>query len=123
MIMVDYNQRPDILMHCWRYENMIFEALNKGDKVEGYKLVQSLKNRAWDKDTIEESMKKLSRYLTKGVAMPSKPITPTQAKKLLTDKQYDVIKTYITREEGNITLTNSEDKRGAFNPMSIIDEF
>lgn len=98
--------------------------LLQGDEVPGYKLVQGKKGaRAWaDK---EAAAKRLKTYLgAKDAMKPAEPISPTEAEKRLSPKQYAALEKLqlITQADGGISIAPAEDKRPAYLP-AVADDF
>jgi hypothetical protein len=82
--------------------------------VPGWKLVRGKKGaRAWGDPAA--ALKRLVRYLgTAKAVKPREPISPTQAEKLLSAKQYAILdKEFITQAEGGVSMAPVDDPRPA----------
>lgn len=97
--------------------------LLQGEQVPGYKLVQGKKGaRRWS--DAEAAAKRLKTYLgAKDAMKPAEPISPTEAEKRLTAKQYGALLKLelITQADGGVSVAPETDKRPAYVPVSVDD--
>jgi hypothetical protein len=100
-------------------DQVALERLQAGKKIEGYKIVESKKNKAW----VDESKGALSlaRLLGKKNIYTQKLITPTQALKLLGKDNSSKIDKLWSVPEGQAVLAPVSDKRPAL--LAVIEEF
>src|SRR5699024_5030399 len=102
-------------------EEAMFEKLQAGADIPGYKLVQGRGGRRkWrDDDEVDEVLKRMrvkvdSRY--KRVL-----VSPTDAERLykagdVSEKQWNALQEYINKSEGKATIATTSDKRNAIIP-------
>jgi hypothetical protein len=96
------------------------EALNKiqnGESIEGFKLVEAVTRKAWDKAEMENIEKYLRRKLKMDGAYKQTVITPTQAVKAL-GKEGKFIEKWIIKPEGKAVLAPENDKRKSIAPIA-----
>lgn len=97
--------------------------LLEGQQVPGYKLVQGKKGaRRWS--DAEAAAKRLKTYLgAKDAMKPAEPISPTEAEKRLTPKQYGALVKLglIAQADGGISVAPESDRRPAYIPVSVDD--
>ena len=88
------------------------QQLEQGKPVKGYKLVYGRSIRAWDNQ--EEAFKILEEY---GADMErfynKKPLSPAQAEKECTEEEWDIVKDYIFKPQGKMTIAPETDSRPA----------
>ena len=104
-------------------EGHIFEQLEKGTPMPGFKLVKGKSSRKWDdEEKTEKYMRK--KRMKVGEIFNQKLITPPQAEKFLGKKKYaDMVEDgLVIKNDGKPTLANESDKREALN-MNVNDDF
>lgn len=102
-------------------EEAMFEKLQAGVELPGYKLVQGRGgHRKWrDDDDVDETLKRMrlkADHRYKRVL-----VSPTEAERLykagdVSEKQWIALQEYITKAEGKATITTTSDKRNAIIP-------
>ncbi len=106
-----------------------FNLLNKGDTIEGYKLVRSGKTyRKWNaEDGQIAPMLELELGLSREQIYETKLKTPAQIEKLFkgskksVDNSKDVLKAYWYKPEGELKLAREDDIREKQTPAAIAD--
>jgi len=98
-------------------EGRVFETLNAGQKVKGFKLVRGKSNRVWADP--KKAGAYLSRKLKTANAYTKKVISPAQAEKLVPDKKR--LQKFITKPEGKLTIAPENDKRPAI--LTAVEDF
>lgn len=108
---------------CKAIEERVYEQLNAGNNVPGFKLVAGRRgNRTWrDEDEAEQALK--SMRLKSDEMYTRKVISPTNVEKLLKDSPRKLARVagLITQAEGRPTIAPATDKREAIQP--IADQF
>ena len=100
--------------------NIALERMQSGEKIDGYKLVESRKHKAWtDADKAGEILKQ-NGYDEDDI-FTKKIITPTQALKLVGKKKQDILDDLWSTPKGLPVLAPVSDKRPEIN--AAIDEF
>lgn len=100
-------------------QDVALERMQQGVHIEGYKIVESKKNKAWvDEDKAVEI---LSKSFSEDELFTKKLLTPTQALKLLGKKGADAIDDVWSVPEGQPVLAPNSDKRPALG--SVVDSF
>lgn len=97
--------------------------------VPGFKLVESRTNRKWVDEG--EALEFLKRYFKKDEYVVEKVVSPSQAEKLMSEKEFkrnaDKIRStfdsLITKPSGKPTLAPDSDKRPAIEPVIAANEF
>lgn len=104
-------------------ENAKAHALSRlaaGHTIPGFKRVTSITRQSWvtsDIDELHQLLRKMRLPINK--IMPRKPVTPTQAKKLVDKHSLNQL---IFKPQGSPTLAKETDKRPALEPdFSILD--
>lgn len=100
-------------------EDVAFERMQQGEVIEGYKIVESKKNKAWRNE--DDAIKILINQCDENEIYTKKLITPTQAIKLLGKKNASDIDNIWYIPEGQPTLAPESDKRPAIG--SVVDDF
>lgn len=115
-------QVPTIKVWVNAIETACQEILEKGGKLDDFKLVRGRSIRRWDDATIMPDI--LAEY---GIEAPytKKLLSPTQAEKLLDkDGRISLNEEYVVKPEGKITIARATDKRAAVRaPNQAADEF
>ena len=112
------------LIDIWKkaIESRMYEDLEAGKEVKGFKLVKKSKHKKWINE--EEAFQKLKAWEKLDDIAPRKLITPTQASKLLgqmsTIKSNKFAKLWI-KPEGELIVVKDSDKRPSESP--VIDNF
>jgi len=102
-------------------EGYIFEQLEAGVDMPGFKLVTGKSSRKWtDADDVEKYMRK-KKYKV-GEIFTQKLITPPQCEKLMGKVKYEDISSLVIKSDGKPTLAKSSDKRPAIN-INIANDF
>tara|TARA_R110000772_G_scaffold5454_4_gene19504 strand:+ start:13101 stop:14165 length:1065 start_codon:yes stop_codon:yes gene_type:complete len=111
--MLNYRTMINSLMKS--YEERVFDELNAGNDVDGFKLVKGRKNKKWVNET--EAYDKLKSWLPLDDVAPRKLVSPTQANKLLggsvSARKKNTFDTLYEVPEGALQLAPSSDKREA----------
>lgn len=110
------------------YDQRVFDILNSGEKVEGYKLVLGRKNKKWINET--EAYAKLKSWMPKAEFdeyLNIKLCTPTQANKLIkgTDisaKKANIFDSLYEVPQGEPQIAPSSDKRPEYVPVAEFDD-
>jgi len=112
------------IIDIWKkaIEGRMFEELNLGKEVPGFKLVKKVKHKKWINE--EEAFNKLKSWEKLDDIAPRKLVTPNQADKILgkmsTAKKNKFDQLWV-RPEGELTVVPESDKRPAEKPT--IDDF
>lgn len=104
------------------YEDRIYDELMKGEDVEGYKLVKSIKHKKWVDEIA--AFDKLKTWAKLDEIAPRKLVTPTQADKILgkmTTKKANIFNELWEKPEGELKVAPASDKRPAEKP--VVDNF
>lgn len=104
-------------------EGLIFEELEKGNKMSGFKLVKGKTSRKWSNpEEAEQYMRK--KKMRVGEMFTKKLMTPPQAEKFLGKEKYAKVveEGLIIKSDGKPALAVESDKRKALN-MNINDDF
>lgn len=107
---------------CKAVRGAVFDHLNSGDDVPGFKLVRGRKgNRRWVSEEEAEKVLVKSMKLKHDVAYSKKLISPTQALKILKESPQRTkrIESLITQSEGALSVAPEDDKRPAETPISV----
>lgn len=100
-------------------QQVAVERAMRGDKIEGYKLVEARKNKAWaDPDKAYEVLKE---KFDEDEFAPRKLITPTQALKLVGKKNEALLDDLWAVPQGEAVLVTESDKRPSLG--SVCDDF
>ena len=100
-------------------QQVAVERAMRGDKIEGYKLVEARKNKAWaDPDKAYEVLKE---KFDEDEFAPRKLITPTQALKLVGKKNESLLDDLWNIPQGEPVFVTISDKRPAIG--AICDDF
>lgn len=99
--------------------NVIFEKLNRGEEVLGFKLVLTKPHRKFVQS--EEFLRVLKRYFKVNEVQPRKTLTVAQMKKQLTDKEWDKLIPFIDQPRGVAVLAKDTDKRPTHSPVTFDD--
>lgn len=102
-------------------EGHIFEQLESGEKVPGFKLVKGKASRKWTDDAAVEKYLRKKR-LKVGEIFNQKLITPPQAEKFLGETKYVDMTDLVIKSEGKPALATESDKRPAL-IMNVTEEF
>ena len=106
------------------YEQRIFDELNAGKEVEGFKLVMGKKNKAWINQT--EAYDKLKSWLPLDDVAPRKLVSPSAVEKLLgkgiSTRKQNTFKELFEVPQGQPTVAPSTDKRPAIQPTTDFEE-
>jgi len=100
-------------------QDVALERMQQGVIIDGYKIVESKKNKAWKNEN--EAIEVLSKIYSEDDIFTKKLITPTQAIKLLGKKEVDKIDDVWFIPDGQPVLAPSNDKRPPIG--SVIDNF
>lgn len=100
-------------------QNVALERMQNGTEIEGYKIVESKKNKAWRDETT--AVKTLLAHCSEDDIYTKELCTPTQAIKLLGKKHADELREVWYVPEGQPVLAPITDKRPALG--SVIDSF
>lgn len=104
-------------------EGYIFEQLEKGTVMPGFKLVTGKSSRAWVDEAVTEKYMRKKRMKV-GEMFNQKLLSPPQAEKQVGKKKYaDMVdEGLVITSTGKPALANESDKRPALN-MNIADDF
>ena len=102
-------------------EGFVFEELEAGKKVPGFKLVKGKSSRKWSDDVAVEKYFRKKR-LKVGEMFDQKLITPPQAEKFLGKAKYADMGELVIKSDGKPALANESDKRPAL-IMDVAEEF
>ncbi len=102
-------------------EGFVFEELEAGKKVPGFKLVKGKSSRKWSDDVAVEKYFRKKR-LKVGEMFNQKLITPPQAEKFLGKAKYADMGELVIKSDGKPALANESDKRPAL-IMDVAEEF
>ena len=91
--------------------------LQNGEEIEGYRLVEAVTRKTWDKSEMDNIEKYLKRKLKIDGAYKQTIITPTQAKKLL-GKDSGFIEKWIVKPEGRPVVAPESDKRKSISSVA-----
>jgi len=103
-------------------ENRIFDKLELGEDIPGYKLVKKIKHKKWTDES--EAYEKLKSWEKLDDIAPRKLVTPNQAEKILGKMTAPKTKKFNDlwiRPQGELTIALESDKRPAEKP--VIEEF
>lgn len=100
-------------------QQVAMERAMRGDKIEGYKLVESRKNKAWVNP--EKAFEVLQQSFETDDFAPRKICTPTQALKLVGKKHEHILDDLWNTPQGEAILVVESDKRQAVG--SACDDF
>ena len=115
------NVRDQVKYHVSAVEVFARNALHKGVKVPGYKLVKTFKNRQWkDPSAVEAELQQLGIERSKSHVEVVKLISPAKMEKVV-DKEF--VDRHAFRPPGNIAMVPDSDKRPAFEVESATDVF
>ena len=106
-----------------KYNERIFEELNAGKSVPGFKLVKSSTHKKW-KDEID-AFEKMKRWAPLDEIAPRKLCTPTQAEKILgamSTVKKNKFNELWARPEGQTVVVPSSDKRPEVKPVANMFE-
>lgn len=102
-------------------EGFVFEELEAGNKVPGFKLVKGKSSRKWtDEADVEKYLRK--KRLKVGEMFNQKLITPPQAEKFLGKAKYADMDDLVIKSDGKPALANENDKRPAL-VINVVEEF
>lgn len=115
------DQLSNILKHTKAIEQWLkniteyaIEQLKKDKSIKGYKLVYGRSNRAWEDQ--DKAIHALLEYGTDEARIYNKKfLSPAQAERELTEKEFELIQDMIFKPTGNITLAPEKDGRPAVN--------
>lgn len=102
-----------------------YAAMERGHKVEGFKLVHKEARRKWSKP--EEAHKEAQKKFGHAAFQPMKLLSPAQAETELA-KHYDRkevkqwVKDRVSAVSSGLTIVSENDPREAFDPTSVFDE-
>ena len=104
-------------------EGYIFEQLEKGTAMPGFKLVTGKSSRAWVDEAVTEKYMRKKRMKV-GEMFNQKLLSPPQAEKQVGKKKYaDMVEEgLVITSTGKPALANESDKRPALN-MNVADDF
>ena len=109
------------------YKDRLTSDLLAGEKIDGYKLVQTTKRKKWVNEN--EAYKKIKGWMTVPEFedfAPRKLCTPTQAAKMLkgkmTSRKENIFETLFEVPEGDITFAPVSDKRKEYIPAEGFDD-
>ena len=116
-LVAEYEKLPLLRQHIDKVEKAMAAALHSGKKVPGYKLVEGkMGNRSWsDVDAVEKIIDG-DEVLYKRVLM-----SPTEAKKVLSEDEWATIEHLVTRKPGAPCVATADDKRPEWNQVSEED--
>jgi hypothetical protein len=92
------------------------ERAQSGDKIEGYKIVESTKHKAWANEALALKVLK-DKGKTDDEIFTKKMITPTQALKLIGKKDADDLNSTWITPHGDPVLVSESDKRPEINAI------
>lgn len=104
-------------------EGYVFEQLEKGTTMPGFKLVTGKSSRKWVDEGIAEKYLRKKR-LKVGEIFNQKLISPPQAEKFFGKKKYEdvIAEGLVVKTEGKPTLVSESDKRPAIN-INVANDF
>lgn len=102
-------------------EQSIFDRLQNGEEVEGFKLVNGRSSRKWveDEKLVASTLK---QFISEDEIYKKSIVTPAQAEKLIGKKNASEIESLIIKSEGAPTLAMDDDKRKSIGEK-IADDF
>lgn len=107
---------------CTAVRSAVETSLLQGVPIPGFKLVQGRKgSRAWtDAEAVEAVFK--SMRIKQDVAYKFSLISPAQAEKALSDRQFGRVKDLISQSEGKPHVAPEDDKRPALEVAPMFDK-
>lgn len=101
-------------------ESQIFDRLQNGESVEGFKLVNGRSSRKWIDDENKVSAT-LLEFLSEDELYKRSIISPAQAEKLIGKKNATALSDLIIKSEGAPTLAMDDDKRKSIDEKAMDD--